>query len=113
MIQELGLSGEFEGESDDNIEGYLDEEVAGNSSDETPLEEESCMEIGGEVEQLQGIGDAAHIPIYTRQPGMRADIGKGRSINFFTLSLFQQPYVHVLQHNSASTKIFATSTEEP
>ena len=50
------------------------------------------MEIGGEAEQLQGIGDAAHIPIYTRQPGMRADMGEGRSIYFFTLCLFQQPY---------------------
>ena len=109
IIQELEVGGEFECESDDDFEGYLDEEVAENSSsDETPLEEESCMEVGGEAEEMQGIEEALHIPIYTQQPGMRADIGEGRPIDFFRLFISAT----MLQHIVASTNMFADQYHE-
>ena len=77
IIQEKEVGGEFECESDDDFEGYLDEEIAENSSsDETPLEEESCIEVGGDAEEMQEIEEAVHIPIYTQQPGIRTDIGE-------------------------------------
>ena len=44
IIQELEVGVEFEGESYDDFDGYMDEEVEENSSgEETPLEEECCM----------------------------------------------------------------------
>ena len=103
MIQEFEVGGEFY-ENDEDFEGYLDEEVAGNSSsDEIPLEEEGCIEEGGEAEEMQGIEEAAPTSIYTQQPGMRANIGEGRPIDFFRLFISST----MLQHIVASTNIFA------
>ena len=47
IILELEMGAEFGSESEDDFDGYLEEEVEENSSgEETPLEEESCIEVG-------------------------------------------------------------------
>ena len=50
----------------------------------------TCIYIEEVAVEVQGIEEAAQIPIYTQQPGMRADIGTGQLIDFLNCS-FQQP----------------------
>ena len=63
IIQELEMGVECEGESDDDFDGYMDEEVEENSSgEEIPLEEESCMAVREEAEEMEGTEEVAHVP---------------------------------------------------
>ena len=52
--------------------------TADSSDVETPLEEESCMEVGEEANEKEGMEEAAHVPVYSQQPGVTADIAEGR-----------------------------------
>ena len=74
IILELEMGAEFGSESEEDFEGYLEEEVEENSSgEETPLEEESCMEVGEEAEEIEGMEGASHVLVYIQQPGVTAD----------------------------------------
>ena len=74
IILELEMGAEFGSESEDGFEGYLEEEVEENSSgEETPLEEESCIEVGEEAEEIEGMEGASYVPVYIQQPGVTAD----------------------------------------
>ena len=44
-----------------------------SSGEETPLEEESCMEVGEEAEEKERMKEVSKVPIYTQQPGVTAD----------------------------------------
>ena len=64
------MGAEFGSESEDDFEGYLEEEVEENTSgDETPLEEESCMEVGEEAEEKEGMKEVSQVPIYNHSQG--------------------------------------------
>ena len=74
ILLELEMGAEFGSESEDDFEGYLEEEMEENSSgEETPLEEESCMELGEEAEEKEGMKEVSQVPIYNQQPGVTAD----------------------------------------
>ena len=39
------------------------------------------MKVGEEAEEMEGTEEAAHVSVYTQQPGMTADIGEEQPID--------------------------------
>jgi len=91
-------SGDSSGESDDDFEGYLDENA---SEDESSSDED--LSDDEEEHSSDEMEDIPSIPTYTLSPGVSIDISDSSPLNLFSLFIDSHMLEHIVQH----TKLYA------